>query len=151
MTRRRPRQERATATPTADLRIVKQGATLLWPEGFEERYRARHPYVVDMSAPLERDEFCSGQDHKLRELTKDEARKYRKATPLEGDDSPAGRSVWAAISKVRTATKSGASGPEPKPVTDTLDERADAAAAEVADLDIPEPDAVEVTAEEDEA
>lgn len=133
-----------------DLRMVKNGS-LLWPDTFESRYRGTFPYVVDMNAPLERDLFCAGQEHKLRPLTKDERRKFRKATPIEGGDDANGRSCLAALSMIRQAEKDGFEPPAPKPVGDALDARAADAAAEVADLDIPEPDEVEVLAEEDEA
>ena len=50
-----------------DLRQVKQHEHLLWPQsvaGQDAIYRGGSGYVVDMSAPLER-EWCAEQMHKL--------------------------------------------------------------------------------------
>ena len=50
-----------------DLRQVKPSEHLLWPQsvaGQDTSYRGGAGYVVDLSAPLER-EWCVGQMHKL--------------------------------------------------------------------------------------
>jgi len=147
-TRRRKKADAGPKIPKPVLRMVKQGATLLWPENFEERFRARHPYVVDLNGPCEA-EFLAGQERKLRELTKDEARKFRKATAIEADDSPTGRSGHQALARIRTAGH-GEPAPEPAPVEEVLEASAEAAAEEVSEFLIAEPDTPEGEETEDE-
>ncbi|HUW12552.1 MAG TPA: hypothetical protein VM537_22690 [Anaerolineae bacterium] len=54
-----------------DLRVVKQGDTLVWPREFERRVRFRggEGYIVDLDGPLERDLLCKGQGRKLRPVS----------------------------------------------------------------------------------
>lgn len=70
------------------MRAVISGVALIWPDGFEDRYRGEGArdtrrgrdtittpaYIVDLTAPLERDVFCAGQEHKLRAVTQEEAK-----------------------------------------------------------------------------
>lgn len=113
-----------SSTRATELRAVRSGVTLLWPEGFErDEPSGRHrgtgakdvrgeggtivttrPYVVDWAAPLERDVFCAGQEHKLRPLTNEERERCKGPTPIRSH---------AAMARIREA----AHGPPRRPMT----------------------------------
>lgn len=85
-----------------DLRKVKEGKVLFWPEAIASRHessanmiRLRAGGIVDMDAPCERETFCRGQEYKLEAVSK---KRGFKPDPIK--HAPALRRVKAELEKV---------------------------------------------------